>query len=378
VRNLRIFKPIQIIPKIPRLLIQRQINFEFEKIPYRAEHIPVKKIVNFFVAGLNQYILPSRPLGRPVFAQVEPTNICNLSCPLCLNVAQVGGRAPSYLDYNTYQKFIDEVGDHLLLLVLWNWGEPFLHPDIFRMIADAKAHGIIVCSSTNGNVGFENEDTAKLLVESGLDSLVIAVDGATQDTYTYYRRGGNLNRVIEGIRTIIKVRDQMGSRTPLINMRFVAMRHNEHEIDQVRQLAQDLGVDYFTIKTVDLPVPANDNPDSEYVPTQESLRRYEYSGPDFIRKARPFDCMRPWKRITLDSGGRIIPCEYEYRSLYAFGNIRSGGSAIDSWKSIASSDFRRHFSHGNNEYYLCQKCTYKNIVQDDCTVMKMEIPKSIP
>jgi len=375
---MRIFEPLQLIPKIPHLIVRRKIDFEFEKIPYSAEHIPLKKIVNFFLAGLNQYILPSRPLGRPVFAQVEPTNMCNLSCPLCLTVAQVGGRPPSFLDYNAYKRFIDEVGDYLLLMVLWNWGEPFLHPDIFRMIADAKAHGIIVCSSTNGNVGFDNEDTIRLLVESGLDSLVIAVDGATQATYSHYRKGGNLDRVIEGIRAIIKVRGQMGSRTPRINLRFVAMRHNEHEIDQVHQLAKDLGVDYFTVKTVDLPIPGRDDLDSEYVPNQESLRRYEYSGTDFIRKTRIFECMRPWKRITLDSGGRIIPCEYDYLGVHPFGNIASGGAAIESWKSAASSDFRRHFSRGNNEFYLCQKCTYKNIVQDDCTVMKMNIHEKIP
>ena len=375
-RRIRIFEPLKIIPKIPRLLIQRQMDFEFEKIPYTAEHIPVKKIVNFFLAGLNQYILPSRPLGRPVFAQVEPTNICNLSCPLCLTVAQVGGRAPSYLDYHAYKKFIDEVGDNLLLLILWNWGEPFLHPDIFRMISDAKAYGIIVVSSTNGNVGFENEEKAKLLVQSGLDSLIVAVDGETQATYSEYRKGGDLSRVIEGIRTIIRVRNQLGSKTPIINMRFVAMRHNEHEMNDVQKIAKDLGVDYFTVKTVFIPPESDNKLDPVYAPVSRDLRWYDYYGPDYERKEKFFECMRPWKRITLDSGGRIIPCEFDFIGKYPFGVLGYDKNAIASWKSPFSSGFRKGFKRGHNDYYLCEKCVYKNSFATECTIRRVRILES--
>ncbi len=370
---LRIFEPLHIIPKIPRLLIQRKINFEFEKISYTAEKIPVGKIVNFFMAGLNQYILPSRPLGRPVFAQVEPTNICNLSCPLCLNVGRVGGRPPSYLDYCMYKQFIDEVGASLLLLVMWNWGEPFLHPDIFRMISDAKAHGIIVVSSTNGNVGFENEEKAKLLVQSGLDSLIVAVDGATQATYSEYRKGGDLSKVIEGIRTIVRIRDQLGSRTPVINMRFVAMRHNEHEMNDVHQLAKDLGVDYFTVKTAFIPSEPDNKLDPIYAPENKDLRWYDYNGPDYERKERFFECMRPWKRITLDSAGRIIPCEFDYLGKYPFGVLGPDKKTIASWKSSFSSESRKGFNKGHNNSYLCKKCVYKNSFDTECTIRRVRI-----
>ena len=213
-----------------------------------AESVFVKK-ANFFVAGLNQYLTPARPLGYPVIAQVEPANYCNLKCPLCLTSTVTKSRNPALLSFEAFQRFIDECGDYLLHLIFWNWGEPFLNPDLFRMIAYAKRKGIIVHTSTNGNVPLDEAQT-EALVDSGLDSLVVAVDGATQETYEKYRIGGRLDVVLSNIQKIVRIRSRKGSASPIINMRFVVMRHNESEIPQARILAQKLGVDYFSLKSV--------------------------------------------------------------------------------------------------------------------------------
>lgn len=370
---MKFFKLTDVYQQIPKLLIRGKFDFEFELLPYRAKGISLGKAANFFIAGLNQYLTPARPLGYPVIAQVEPANYCNLKCPLCLTSTVTKSRKPALLSFEVFQKFIDECGDYLLHLIFWNWGEPFLNPDLFRMIAYAKRKGIIVHTSTNGNVPLDEAQT-EALVDSGLDSLVVAVDGATQETYEKYRIGGRLDVVLSNIQKIVRIRSLKGSASPIINMRFVVMRHNESEIPQARILAQKLGVDYFSLKSVDMHPERGRELDKSYAPRNTHYRRYEYDKNTFERKQTPFVCMRPWKRVTLDATGEVIPCEYDYQNKHSFGNMNQM-SALEAWKSSGSMDFRKDFHLGNNHYYLCRNCTYKNSVLNDCTVERQIIGK---
>jgi radical SAM protein with 4Fe4S-binding SPASM domain len=368
---MKIFKVRQVLPQLYNIIVRSKIEFEFELIPYSVERLSLKKRANFFWFGLNQFLMPPRPLGIPVIAQVEPSNFCNLSCPLCLTTSQTVSRARRLMPFGTFKRFIDDVGDYLLLIVLWNWGEPFLNPDIFRMIKYAKTRDIIVHSSTNGNVIFD-EARAEELVGSGIDTLIFGVDGATEETYRKYRKGGSLKNVIESIRTIVRVKERKHSRKPFLNLRFVVMQHNEGEIPLIKQLAADLGVDFLSFKTVDMPVARGADLDSRFSPSDPRYRRYEYNH-DNERIGRPFFCMRPWKRITMDAGGEIIPCEMDYRNLYSFGNAVTGSSLPEVWKSGESVEFRKKFNKGQNDYYLCKDCTYKNRIADDCTIEKIRL-----
>lgn len=363
---MKIFNLRDILPQIPALIFKREFAFEFELLSYRARGIGWRKATNFFLAGLNQYVLPSKPLGYPVVAQVEPANFCNLSCPLCLTSSITHSRSKALLPFETFQRFIDDCGDYLLHLIFWNWGEPFLNPDFIRMIAYAKAKNIIVHTSTNGNVPL-NEAKALALVDSGLDSLVVAVDGASQEVYAKYRQGGRLDRVIENIETILRARRIRGVMTPRINMRFVVMIHNETEIAAAREIARSLGVDYFMLKTVDMPQTRGTDLDQTYAPRQKNYRRYAYEQDTFKRREKPFECMRPWKRVTLEASGEVIPCEYDYCNKHSFGNIMKSGT-MGAWKSQSAADFRGAFHKGNNEFEMCKTCTYKNRVAEDCTV----------
>ncbi len=369
---MKIFKFRDIIFQLPNIILRRSLRFNFELLPFEVKELRLKKIINFFIAGLNQYVVPSKPLGYPVIAQVEPANICNLSCPLCYTTSQNKSRPSGVLPFSTFKKLIDEVGDYLLLIVLWNWGEPFLNPAIFEIIKYAKSKNIVVHSSTNGNLEFDDKKAEKL-VDSGLDSLVFAVDGATQETYSKYRIGGNLDQVLANIRTIVSVKKRKGSETPRLNLRVVVSQHNEKELPLIRKIAEELGVDFLTFKTMSMISNFGENLDSTYVPENTKYRMYEYESKSFKRKQRSFTCMRPWKRVTLDALGEIIPCEYEYKSRHSFGSISTEKPVISVWKGNVSKDFRKRFNLGNNEFYLCKNCVYKNMVDDDCTVEKINI-----
>lgn len=369
---MKIFHFRDVWPQLANLILRRRFRFDFELIPYRAENLSWRKIGNFFLAGLNQYLPRPRPFGKPVFAQVEPANFCNLSCPLCLTVSESHARPAAVLPFDVFRRFIDEVGDTLLLIVFWNWGEPFLNPDLCRMLACAKAKGILTHCSTNGNVRFD-EEKAREIVRSGLDTLIFGVDGATPETYAKYRVGGDFNRVLDNIRTLLRVRKELGSATPRINLRFVVMSQNEVEIPRITEIARELGVDFFTLKTVDMPADLGDQLDSCYAPSEQKYRRYEYEETAYVRKSRRFRCIRPWKRITLDATGTVIACEYDYRNGNPFGSIASGDSALSVWKSPAAQVFRRGFRFGWNDCYFCANCTLKNRVAEDCTIERIPL-----
>ena len=367
VAGLPIFRYRDVLPQLGNLLLRRRLRFRFELLPYEVRDLPPKKILNLFLAGLNQHLAWPRPLGKPVFAQVEPANFCNLQCPLCLTASQTEGRPRALLPFERYKALVDELHDSLLLVVLWMWGEPFLNPDLFRMIAYSRARGVLTHCSTNGNVPFDRERAAQV-VESGLDTLIFGVDGTDQETYARYRVGGRLTRVWDNIGSVLAARRELGSLTPRVNLRFVLMRHNEHQVPEIRRVARELGVDFLTFKTVDMPEARGVALDRTYRPNEEGFRRYRYQADGFERVQAPFECLRPWKRITLDALGRVVSCEYDYKALHSFGGGSAGGSLLGAWRSQEARSFRRHFGRGHNDYEFCRSCTYKDMQADECNV----------
>ncbi|MEO7210912.1 MAG: radical SAM protein, partial [Chitinophagaceae bacterium] len=68
-------------------------------------------------------------------------------------------------------------------------------------------------------------------MESGLDRLIISIDGTTQDVYQQYRRGGKLDKVIAGARNIVKWKKELKSKTPFVFFQFLVVKPNEHQVE---------------------------------------------------------------------------------------------------------------------------------------------------
>ena len=112
------------------------------------------------------------------------------------------------------------------------------------------AKGIYTATSTNAH--FLTDDNARQTVESGLDRIIISIDGTTQETYQAYRVGGQLDKVLAGTRNLVKWRKALKSRTPYIIFQFLVVRPNEHQINEVQSLAQELEVDDVWFKTAQI------------------------------------------------------------------------------------------------------------------------------
>jgi len=115
------------------------------------------------------------------------------------------------------------------------------------MVSFAKKHNIYTATSTNAH--YLNDEVSKKTIESGLDRLIISIDGTTQETYSSYRIGGKLEKVIEGAKNIVKWKKELNSATPHVIFQFLVVKPNEHEIDEVLALGKEIGVDEVRLKT---------------------------------------------------------------------------------------------------------------------------------
>jgi len=345
---------------------RQRINIECDSIPYRFYNVPPRKILNWLRAEISARGRPRKTWGLPTHLQIEPTNKCNLKCELCPVSGQMS-RPSGFMDVDLYQKLLDEIGAHVFLILLWDWGEPFMHPSAFEMISDAHRRGIRVVSSTNGHL-FTNEQKADDAILSGLDTLIFAIDGVSQETYEEYRHQGSLKSAMGGIRTLIRRKKALGSVTPLINFRFIVMKHNEHEVPALPALARELGVDALTLKTLN---PSADNtygdkPDgpsgrmNPLLPENPQYRRFIYNSSGNPKRVDRNACRNPWNAATVHWNGTVCPCTYDYDERYVMGDLKSN-SFMEIWNGSRYREFRDRLRRDAKTHYFCHECSYAYI-----------------
>jgi len=351
--------------KAVRALITLSVVIECDRIPFEFHQVPLRKILNWILVETSIFIKPEKPWGWPTHFQIEPTTFCNLRCALC-PVSEGMNRPTGHMDFELFKKLIDEAKDYVFLILLWDWGEPFINPYIYDMISYAKDKGIKIVSSTNGHV-FAEEENAKKLVQSGIDTVIVAVDGITQKTYERYRRSGDLETVFKGIRNIAASKQALHSQTPLVNFRFIAMKHNEHEIPELKKLAQSLEVDVLSIKTLNPHASdtyfenraAKKEIYNVFVPKSARFQRFKYvdngKNRTYLRRDPP--CKNLWNAPTIHWDGSVCPCTYDYNEMYAFGNLNKN-SFKNIWFGVPYRKMRRQFRSDWSKIELCCNCSY--------------------
>ena len=156
----------------------------------------IHKLSNYALVNVQRLLRLKRVYGLPYHVVLDPTNVCQLKCPFC----GTGERRPSMLKFDGFKKIIDEIGKTCINLELYNWGEPFLNKDVLEMVSYASnKYGTYVRISSNLNV--RNDELNRDLVLSGLNTLTISLDGASQETYEKYRVAGSFDKVIENFET---------------------------------------------------------------------------------------------------------------------------------------------------------------------------------
>ena len=336
---------------VVKALLTRTIVIHCDGIPYTFRNVPLRKIINWVIVEASIYVKPCRPWGYPTHLQIEPDTHCNLKCVVC-PVTTGLGRPIGRMDFRIFKDLIDDVGDYVFLILLWDWGEPFLNLEVNDMIAYAKKEGIKLVSSTNGHV-FAEEKYVDAVIRSGLDSLIIALDGASQDTYARYRQGGHVDVVIQGIRNIVNRKQALQVSHPFINIRTVVMSHNESELPQIKKLVQEIGVDALTLKTF--------NPydsDESLVPKDEAYRRFRYLADGKTRaRRRRNPCKHLWNMPAIHWNGYVCMCTYDAHEAYVMGDLTKV-SFRKIWKGPDYRKIREQFRNDWEGIEMCTGCSY--------------------
>ncbi len=294
----------------------------------------------------------SRVPGLPRILMIEPTNECNLRCPLCPTGAGKLKRPKGQMSFELYRRILAELDGSLERLMLYNYGEPFLHPRILDMIAEAHRAEIHTRVSTNGLVFLRGMDVRDLIA-SGLDYLRVSVDGATEETYNVYRVGGRLDRVLEGVRLLQKRKQELGRTKPVVELQFIVMRHNEHEIPLMRQIACELGV-LLRCKSVGLGDLSADPAKRAWLPEDKSLRRYEERDGQFRLARLDRVCDHPWHRLVVNWDGQVTPCCYDPDGEYELGNAADGIGMV--WNGARLQGFRQALK-SQERPTICRRCS---------------------
>ena len=217
----------------------------------------------------------------------------------------------------------------------------------------ASAKGLYTITSTNGH--FLDDDRAKQTVQSGLDRLIISIDGTTQDTYSAYRREGSLEKVIAGTKNLIKWKKSLASKTPHIVFQFLVVAPNEHQISEVYRLAEELGVDEVKLKTAQVYDYQNGN---ALIPQNEKYARYrkKTDGAYALKHSISNECWKMWHSAVITWDGQVVPCCFDKDASNVMGSMGHENFEFI-WNGKKYNEFRRRLLSGRAEIDICQNCT---------------------
>jgi radical SAM protein with 4Fe4S-binding SPASM domain len=335
---------------MPQFNWNDSLNF-LKKLTLRRAWNGVKVFSSY---QLSKWTGRSLQWGYPISVSFEPTTSCNLRCPECPSGLRAFSRPTGMLKKDFFHETIDQLSKELMYLVFYFQGEPYLNPDFLDMVAYATSKKIYTATSTNAH--YLNDSNARRTVESGLDRLIISIDGTTQDTYQQYRVGGQLHKVLEGAANVVKWKKELKSKTPFIIFQFLVVRHNEHQIAAVHELAMKTGVDQVRLKTAQ--VYDYENDPNQLIPTIGKYSRYKKNreGKMAFKGNNANHCWRLWHDPVITWDGAVVPCCFDKDAQHKLGNLREQ-SFKELWQNKDYRHFRSQVLQSRKNIDICANCS---------------------
>lgn len=291
--------------------------------------------------------------GVPFTISFEPTTACNLRCPECPSGLRSFSRPTGNLREDFFRQTMDALYRDLTCLIFYFQGEPYINPNFLDMVQYAHDKGLYTITSTNGH--FLNSENARKTVASGLDRLIISVDGTTQETYEAYRKAGKLEAVLQGARNVVHWKKQLKSNTPHLIFQFLVVRPNEHQIPDIYQLAKEIGIDEVKLKTAQVYDYEQGNP---LIPTLDRYARYaqKADGTYRIKNKLLNHCWKLWHSCVLTWDGVVVPCCFDKDAQHPLGDLKQS-SFQEIWQGKSYQQFRKLLLGGRKNIDICTNCT---------------------
>jgi len=253
-----------------------------------------------------------------------------------------------------FTETIDDIHRHLLYLIFYFQGEPYLNTDFLEMVKYASKKGIYTATSTNAH--YLTDEAARKTIESGLDRLIISIDGTTQDVYQQYRVGGHLDKVLEGARNIVKWKKELKSKTPFVFFQFLVVKPNEHQVEDIKRLAKEIGVDEVRFKTAQ--VYNFENDPNQLIPENDTYSRYKKTtdGKYAAKNKLANHCWKLWHANVITWDGLVVPCCFDKDAMHQLGNLKNE-SFKNIWHNSNYKQFRSELMSSRKNIDICSNCS---------------------
>ncbi len=335
---------------MPGVNINDTINL-FSKLTTARLWNGIKVLSSFYISRFTK-----KPVqwGYPVSISFEPTTSCNLRCPECPSGLREFTRPTGMLKKDFFTETIDDIHKHLLYLIFYFQGEPYLNTDFLEMVKYASSKGIYTATSTNAH--YLTDDAARKTIESGLDRLIISIDGTTQEVYEQYRIGGKLDKVLQGARNIVKWKKELNSKTPFVFFQFLVVKPNEHQIEDVKRLAKEIGVDEVRFKTAQ--VYDFENDPNKLIPETGKYSRYNRNqdGTYSAKNKLANHCWKLWHANVISWDGLVVPCCFDKDAMHQLGNLKNE-SFKKIWHNSNYKQFRSELMSSRKNIDICSNCS---------------------
>jgi len=294
----------------------------------------------------------------PSFVSVEPSAVCQLRCPQC--PCGQGVHHPmntgKMLSMSTFRDILQQCEGSVHTMQFYFQGEPLLNPDLPQMIRLAHQSHIYTTCSTNAQA--LTPRLATQLIQSGLDRIIVSIDGLSEESYQSYRVGGSLNRALQGLINLRQAKNQWGGTTH-IELQCLRLRSNEHEWTMFQRSYRQMGADSLTLKTAQFYDYTQGNP---LMPSDERYSRYHqlkdgtYVPKNRIRPTNHHACSRILSGCVITVDGDVLPCCFDKSASHVMGNIHQQ-SLRSIWRGSRFTDFRQQVTANRMQYTMCTNCT---------------------
>ncbi|MES2629653.1 MAG: radical SAM/SPASM domain-containing protein [Bacteroidota bacterium] len=291
--------------------------------------------------------------GLPVSIAIEPTTACNLGCPECPSGLKQFSRPTGNLKSDFFRNCIDQLYRSTTYLTFYFQGEPYINPSFLDMVRYAVDRGMYTSTSTNGH--FLNPKSAEKTIRSGLQRIIISVDGTTQEVYEQYRVHGSLQKVIEGTKNLVDAKKRLNSPTPHIIYQFLVVKPNEHQADDIRKMAAELGVDEVRYKTAQVYDYKDGNP---LIPENSTYSRYQKlkDGTYRLKNKMVNHCWRLWNSCVITWDGKVVPCCFDKDASHQLGDLGTDTFA-SIWQNLNYKNFRKSLLTSRKSIDICSNCS---------------------
>lgn len=355
---------------VPRAMVLTANRFYVRSVMKAAYRILT--LGNKLLNHVEERMQRTKLLSSPVVVDVVLTKACNFACSFCKDYETPA--TAKRISIDNFQRLAKQVFPTAARMDICSGGEPYLHTGLTDVLRIAQQYDLYTWVLSNGSI-MKPQIVENIISENLVSAHGFSVDGYRAETVEAIRKNAKLPVILDNIRMVLRLRDELRKKSPSVTIRYALMRSNIEELaDAVRQWG-DMGINHLECGYLSL---ANDMDRNESLYFHQDLmkrcvadarrvaERYpnlKLTVPAFVddeqKRVEPENCKSPWRFVMVDTNGQIMPCYRSFEALRFPGVYDPAGPSFrDIWNSPDYQQLRRTVNDDQTTkfYSYCAEC----------------------